>query len=137
MRTQVTFDTTDPHAQADFWAAVLRLEVEDHGEFVDGLVASGRMPEQARVVRHGRSTFADVAAVRDPDGQEPRLYFQKVPEGKTAKNRVHLDLQVDGDMAAEVARMIGLGARELSVTSDRGPETHTMADPEGNEFCLH
>jgi catechol 2,3-dioxygenase-like lactoylglutathione lyase family enzyme len=138
MRTQVTFDTADPHAQAAFWADVLGIEVEDHSDFVDQLVAAGRMPAEERVVVNGRSAFRDVAACRDPSGTEPRLYFQKVPEGKLAKNRVHLDIHVELDgKAAEVDRLTGLGAELIETHDDRGPLTYVMRDPEGNESCIH
>ena len=137
---QVTFDTADPHAQADFWAAVLGYEVENGpevSEFVDSLVESGRLPAEERIYRNGRSLFKVAAAAHDPSGKRPRLYFQQVPEGKVAKNRVHLDLNVgEENVLAEVARVEALGATRLWVTSDRGPVTYTMQDPEGNEFCI-
>ncbi|WP_442914067.1 VOC family protein [Kribbella sp. NBC_00359] len=61
-----------------------------------------------------------------------------MPEGKTAKNRMHLDIHVDEDRkAAEVDRLVGLGAQLTETHSDRGPLTYVMRDPEGNEFCLH
>lgn len=135
---QVTFDATDPHALADFWAEVLGYEVEDNSAFVDDLVVSGRMPAEGRITRNGRSAFADVAAAFDPERRGPRLYFQKVPEPKAAKNRVHLDVSVpDGHKLERVAELEKLGAKQLWITDDRGPVTYTMADPEGNEFCLH
>jgi catechol 2,3-dioxygenase-like lactoylglutathione lyase family enzyme len=138
MRTQVTFDAADPHAQAAFWAALLGLRVEDHSDFVDQLVADGRMPAEDRVTVAGRSAFRDVAACRDPDGVEPRLYFQLVPEGKMAKNRVHLDVHVEPERKqAEVDRLTGLGAELIATHDDRGPLTYVLRDPEGNEFCLH
>jgi hypothetical protein len=66
-----------------------------------------------------------------------RLVFQRVPEPKSAKNRVHLDLQVGPDNAAgEVDRLVALGATVAWVSSDRGPLTTTLRDPEGNEFCV-
>lgn len=137
---QVTFDTADPHAQADFWAAVLGYEVEngpDISDFVDSLVESGRIQPEERIYRNGRSLFAVAAAAHDPSGTRPRLYFQKVPESKVAKNRVHLDVLVGEENAlAEVARVEALGARQLWVTDDRGAVTYTMQDPEGNEFCI-
>ena len=137
-RLQVAFDTRDPHAQAVFWASVLDYVVEDHSDFVDQLVADGRMPEEERITIDGRSAFRDVAAASDPNGTEPRLFFQKVPEDKVAKNRVHVDVATpDEKKLAEVDRLTALGAKLLWVTSDRGPTTYTMQDPEGNEFCLH
>ena len=138
MRTQVTFDCADPHAQAFFWAQVLGVEVEDHSELVDRLVADGRLPVEDRIVVRGRSAFRDVAACRDPSAVEPRLFFQRVPESKVAKNRVHLDIHVEPDRKlAEVERLEKLDARLIDTHSDRGPLTYVMCDPEGNEFCLH
>ena len=134
MRTQVTFDCADPHAQATFWAQVFGTAAEDHSALVDQLVADGRMPGADRIVIDGRSGFRDVAAVGDPTGTEPRLFFQRVPEGKIAKNRVHLDVHVDADQkAAEVERLVALGAELIETHSDRGPLTFVMRDPEGNE----
>lgn len=60
------------------------------------------------------------------------------PEGKIAKNRVHLDIHADADQkSAEVERLLGLGAHLVETHSDRGPLTYVMRDSEGNEFCLH
>jgi hypothetical protein len=138
MRTQVTFDCADPHAQATFWAEVFSCTVEDHSTLVDQLIADGRMSADEGIVIHGRSAFRDVAACSDPAGVEPRLFFQRVPEDKIAKNRVHLDIHVDADRKeAEVERLIRLGAQLIDTQSDRGPLTYVMRDPEGNEFCLH
>ena len=138
MRTQVTFDCADPHAQAAFWAQVFGSVVEDHSTLVDQLVAAGRMPAEDKIVLAGRSAFRDVAACSDPAGAEPRLFFQRVPEPKVAKNRVHIDVHVDpADKDAEVERLVGLGAELVETHSDRGPTTHVLRDPEGNEFCLH
>jgi hypothetical protein len=138
MRLQITFDAADPHALAEFWAEALGYDVEDNSAFVDRLVAEGRMPASDRIIRNGRSEFADVAAVDDPHGEEPRMFFQKVPEPKTAKNRMHIDIRVPDDRKpAEVHRLESLGGTQLWVTDDRGPITYTMRDPEGNEFCLH
>ena len=138
MRTQVTFDAGDPHALAAFWAQVLGTEVEDHSEFVDQLVADGRVPAEHRIIINGRSAFRDAAACRDPHGVEPRCFFQKVPEVKVAKNRMHLDIHVEPERKAdEVARLTDLGAELISTHDDRGPLTYVMRDPEGNEFCVH
>ncbi len=138
MRTQVTFDSADPHALAAFWAQVFGSQVEDHSELVDRLVADGRLSADERIVVDGRSAFRDVAACRHPTDAEPRLFFQRVPEGKVAKNRVHLDIHVDeAQKLSEVERLTGLGAQLVETHRDRGPTTYVMRDPEGNEFCLH
>ncbi len=90
----------------------------------------------------------DASAASDPDGAGPRLFFQKVPEGRSAKNRVHLDVRtapgLDGDerMAAletECERLVGLGGHRLSRHEPAPPMSQgfiVMTDPEGNEFCL-
>ena len=137
VRVQVAFDAADPHSLARFWASALRYEQEDHSAIVGQLLDSGRLREQDVIEVDGRAAFRDVATCRDVDGSGPRLFFQRVPEPKTAKNRVHLDLQVGpADAAAEVERLIGLGATVAWTTSDRGPVTTTLYDPEGNELCV-
>jgi len=75
------------------------------------------------------------AACIHPKGVGPRLLFNVVPEPKTVKNRVHLDLNV-ADMQAEVARLVGLGARKVKTFDENGETWTVMADPEGNEFCV-
>ena len=134
---QVTFDTRDPHAEARFWAEALGYEKEDHSAIVRGLVDAGHLPEAATIEDDGKLAFREVAACRDPEGTRARLFFQAVPEGKTVKNRVHLDLHVGSDRAeGEAKRLIDLGASEAWRTTDRGGLCITLRDPEGNEFCV-
>jgi hypothetical protein len=134
---QVTFDCRDPHAMARFWAAAIGYEKEDHSELVAGLVESGASSEDDTVDVDGGRQFAVASACRDPEGRGPRLYFQKVPEGKVAKNRVHLDLHLGPERYDdEAARLEALGARKLWFSNDRGTACWTMADIEGNEFCV-
>lgn len=135
---QVTFDAADPHGLADFWAQAAGYEREDHSRIVAGLLEAGHIEASAVVEHEGRVAFRDLAACADPDRSRPPLLFQRVPEPKTAKNRVHLDLQVGGAEAAraEADRLVALGARVSWTTSDRGPLTITLEDPEGNEFCV-
>jgi len=73
-----------------------------------------------------------------PDGHGPKLVFQKVPEPKLAKNRVHLDLIVGDAIDAEVERFVALGARRLedAAFDEYGSRWIVLADPEGNELCL-
>ena len=137
MDIQITFDAADPHALARFWAAALGYEVEDNAEFVQGLLDAGHIPPEATVEVDGKLAFREVAACTDPEGRRPRLFFQLVPEPKTAKNRVHLDLHVgEADVDAEAERLVGLGATHLWTSDDRGARTITLADPEGNELCV-
>jgi len=104
---------------------------------VASLLTAGTIPEADTAIEDGGRQFADVSACRDPAGNGPRLFFQRVPEGKVGKNRMHLDLHVGADRyEAEAARLEQLGARKLWYTDDRGAKCWTMADIEGNEFCV-
>jgi hypothetical protein len=139
-RVQITFDARDPQALGEFWADVLGYVMQPPPEgfdsWADALAAWG-VPEDER-----NSAYA----ILDPDGAGPRLFFQKVPEAKTAKNRVHLDVTVTrrGDPIEErrkavdsaVARVESRGATR-GERFDRDNEYWVvMADPEGNEFCV-
>ncbi|MEU6985841.1 VOC family protein [Streptomyces sp. NPDC046324] len=138
---QVTYDCADPGAQAAFWAEALgyRLAPPPEGfpDWTAALTAWGVPPEH----RNDRS------AITDPDGKGPRVFFQKVPEGKTVKNRLHLDVRAapgltgQDRMAAlevEATRLEALGAKRLQrlEPNDMDEGLIVMADPEGNEFCL-
>ena len=138
---QVTFDCADPAALGAFWASALGYEVQPPPPGFDSwpafLSAQG-IPE---------SEWTAFNALVDPDGKGPRLFLQRVPEGKTAKNRVHLDVNVGGghDTPAEerrrlvdaaVDRLVGDGATHVRTIEQHGERWAVMQDPEGNEFCL-
>jgi hypothetical protein len=139
---QITFDCADPAALASFWAQALGYQLQDppggFNSWDQALEAMGVPPEHRN----------DASAVVDPEGAGPRLFFQRVPEGKQAKNRVHLDVRAapglagDDRMAsleAEAVRLIARGATRLQryePTPPLGFGNIVMADPEGNEFCL-
>ena len=77
------------------------------------------------------------SACVDPEGNGPRLFFQRVPEGKAAKNRVHLDVNVGKDrIDAEVERLVAEGATRAGEKAEMGERWVVMRDPEGNEFCV-
>ncbi|MGW7409668.1 VOC family protein [Streptomyces sp. NPDC054833] len=143
---KLVVDAADPHAQADFWAAALHYEVEDNSALVERLLELGALPGEATVEFHGRAAFRDLIAVRHPDdpydkergiGLGRRLLFQRVPEVKTVKNRLHLDLHPgEGRRADEVERLKRLGARVLREVREPSGEWVVMADPEGNEYCV-
>ncbi|MEX1079530.1 MAG: VOC family protein [Homoserinimonas sp.] len=76
----------------------------------------------------------EVLELKDPDGSGPTVLFAAVPEGKAVKNRLHLDFVPD-DQAAEVTRLINLGARRIDIGQGE-PTWVVMADPENNEFCV-
>ena len=145
---QVAFDAADPHRLAAFWAEALDYVVEDHTDVVRQLLAVGQLRDDEAVVDGDRWAFRDVATCVDRLGTGPRLFFQRVPEPKTAKNRVHLDLAVSGgrstpieerrhQVAAAVERVVALGATRLKAYDEAGQHWVVMRDPEGNEFCLH
>jgi hypothetical protein len=135
---QVVVDCAAPHVQADWWAEALGWDVEPSEEdFIRRMVAAGHATEADTTTHRGVLVWKEGAAIRSPEPGRPRVLFQLVPEGKAGKNRLHLDLRVGEDrQEAEVARLTGLGARELW-RGRQGPHTWvTMADPEGNEFCV-
>ena len=135
---QIAMDTADPHLVAAFWAEALGYELEDHSPLVKQLIDAGQLPLEATIETANGRQFADVAGCRDPDGRRPRLYFQRVPEAKTVKNRVHLDVHVGADAApAEIERLKGLGATFAWTSDDRGGLCTTLRDPEGNEFDVY
>lgn len=137
---QITFDCADPRSLSTFWNDVLGYVFPPPPPGFESWDAfSASLPEAKR-----NTASASV----DPDGHGPRLFFQQVPEGKTAKNRVHLDVRaapgLEGDerMAAletEADRLVALGATRVSRSEPAPPMSHgflVMQDPEGNEFCL-
>lgn len=138
---QVVIDCADPAKLAPFWAEALGYQVQDpptgFSSWEDFLRAQG-VPE---------SEWGSASAVVDPQGNGPRLFFQRVPEPKTVKNRVHLDLNVGGGagtplaerverVRAEVARLQRAGAGQVREAQEWGEFHVVMQDPEGNEFCV-
>jgi hypothetical protein len=106
----ITFDCADPKVLAAFWAAALGMVVDDEDD--------------------------DGAFVLDPARASKGLFFQKVPEPKAVKDRIHLDVRPSGSMAAEVARLKQLGATEDGLVEVENSFWTIMLDPEGNEFCV-
>jgi hypothetical protein len=134
---QVVIDTHDSLAQARFWATALGYEVEDNTALIERVTAAGLATEADWFEDGGRLYWNGLVAARDPDGSGPRILFQRVPESKQVKNRVHLDLNVGPDRRAdEVARLVAAGATELYEIDEPGGHHVTLADPEGNEFCV-
>ena len=135
---QIAVDCARPHELADWWAEALGWQVEPQDEaFIRRMVEGGYATETDTTRHRGALVWKVGAAVISPDPGRPRMLFQRVPEPKTVKNRLHLDLRVgDERREAEVARLVGLGARELWRSSQGPQRWATLADPEGNEFCL-
>ncbi|QWF80896.1 VOC family protein [Amycolatopsis sp. CA-230715] len=138
----LTVDCAEPGKLARFWALALgyieRPPPEGFANW-EAWFAHHDVPEAER---------DDGAFLSDPDGVAPSISFLKVPEGKAAKNRVHIDVQAGGgrgvpwevrwpraERAAE--RLVAAGATIVRRYEARGrPDHYWMADPEGNEFCL-
>jgi len=138
---QVTFDCADPDRLARFWAELLGYQPDSPPE--------GYESWEAWLVEQGvpESEWNSAIAVSDPDGGGPRLFFQRVPEEKQQKNRVHLDVNAGGPRGtppderraavdAAVERAIALGATKMRLVEERGGRHYVMQDIEGNEFCL-
>src|SRR4051794_11417951 len=142
---QVTIDCIDPDRLARFWATALRYQLEDPPDGFESWASYWRsrgLPE---------SELDDgTDSVVDPDGVGPRIWFQKVPEPKVGKNRLHLDLDAGGGSAvpldvrrarvtAEAERLEAAGATRQRVLDGLaiGHFGIVLQDPEGNEFCVH
>jgi Glyoxalase-like domain len=136
---QVTFDCAEPERVARFWCEVLGYVLPPTP---DGFATLDDFNRALPPERQG-SAFACV----DPSGVGPRLFFQRVPEGRAAKNRVHLDVRAGtglvgaerlATLEAESARLTALGAVQVRLMPADGEEESciVMQDIEGNEFCL-
>jgi hypothetical protein len=140
---QVVIDCADPDRLSRFWASALGYKMQDppegHATWEDFLLAMN-VPQEK---------WNAQGAVVDPDGKGPRIYFQRVPEPKTLKNRIHLDLNVGGGpgasmderrkrIDAEVERLKGEGATVFRPGQVNEFDEYwvVMQDPEGNEFCV-
>ncbi|MEV8630684.1 VOC family protein [Streptosporangium sp. NPDC051023] len=143
-RFQLTFDCADPDRQAHFWAEALGYTIEDPPagfETWDAYWRSVGVPEE--------ELDGGDDSIVDPDGAGPRIWFQKVPEGKVVKNRIHFDVNAGGGRSvplatrkerveAEVTRLVALGAtRRHTLGSGLDHYAVAMVDPEGNEFDVH
>jgi Glyoxalase-like domain len=135
---QVTIDCSAPHELADWWAETLGWQVEPQdAAFIRRMIDGGQASEADTTTHRGALVWKVGAAITSPDPGRPRVLFQLVPEAKTVKNRVHLDLRVGEERhEAEVARLVGRGATELSRGSQGPHRWVVLADPEGNEFCV-
>ena len=136
-RLQIVVDCADPHAVADFWAAALGYEVHQDGAFVRQMLDAGHAAPDDVIERNGVLVWKTAAAMNDPSAGRSRWYFQAVEEPKQVKNRLHIDLHVGEDRRQEaIDHLLSLGATQLYV-GQQGPQTWvTMADIEGNEFCV-
>ena len=142
--TQLTVDCDDPHSQAEFWAAALGYVIEDAHAMVEAVVAAGYADRDKDTIEiDGRLAWRTGTGIKHPDdldaprGSGRRILFIAVPDRAPGKNKLHLDLNVGRDsIDAEVARLTALGATEQYRIDEPGGFHVTMADPEGNLFCV-
>ncbi len=146
-KLQLVIDCADPHRLVEFWTTALRYEPESPPDGSSSWLTYWRsmgVPEEELAGVDGPES------VVDPAGVGPRIWFQQVPEPKTLKNRLHLDIGVSGGRSepmalrrervdAEVARLVAAGATVLYPHDTPGVDHYavTLADPEGNEFCVN
>ncbi|MCI0142318.1 VOC family protein [Arthrobacter bambusae] len=139
---QVVIDCRNPHALADWWAETLEWIVEPQDEaFIRSMVDQGFATEEETTTHNGKLVWKDGAAIGPEEDQDNdtrrRFLFQTVPENKTVKNRVHWDVRLNGQDKDHVRAALEARGAKFLWTAKQGPhEWHTMADPEGNEFCI-
>jgi hypothetical protein len=139
---QIVIDAAAPHELADWWADALGWDVEPSDEgFIRKMIEQGFASEEDTITHRGVLVWRTGVAINHPagsDGGRPRILFQLVPEAKTVKNRLHLDLRpVSADPERQIEELVAKGAT-LLWRGEEGPNTRwaTLADPEGNEFCV-
>jgi len=136
---QIVVDCADPHAQADWWAETLGWEAEPSDEaFIRSMLEQGLAQESDTTTHRGVLVWAEGAAIEAPGGGAgtARVLFVKVPEAKSVKNRVHVDVRSGTDLADARRALESRGARFLHDGAQGPHRWITMADPEGNEFCV-
>jgi hypothetical protein len=143
LNIQIAVDCRNPHDLADWWAETLDWAVEPQDEaFIRSMIEKGYATEAETTTHHGKLVWKAGAAIRpkeelDVKAPARRLLFQTVPEQKTLKNRLHWDVRLDGRDKDEVRAELEARGATFLWTANQGPhEWHTMADPEGNEFCI-
>ena len=139
-KIQVVFDAAEPEKLAEFWELALGYVREPPPEGFES------WEEFARSAGIPEEKFGEVSSRIDPVGEGPRLFFQRVPEGKTAKNRVHLDIQVGASVppgeerkrlvSEKVEQLVRAGASLAWENETLWGDSVVLRDPEGNEFCV-
>lgn len=136
---QITFDAVDAPRLAEFWALALDYTLQPPPP---GFESWDDFADEMNIPKADRSAIGSAV---DPTGQGPRLLFLNVPESKTAKNRVHLDVHPAADLEpserepirlAKVAELINAGATHVTDHTEHERTWSVLLDPEGNEFCV-
>ena len=145
VRYQLVIDCADPDRMARFWVVALHYELEPSP---DGFATWDDYYRDLGVDEDDLDIGVD--SIIDPSGDGPRIWFQRVPEAKTIKNRLHLDIAAGGGRSfpietrrarveAEAERLVGLGATVIRTLAEPGLDHFAVAmtDPEGNEFDIN
>ncbi|MEQ4518785.1 VOC family protein [Pseudarthrobacter sp. B907] len=143
LNIQIAVDCADPHGLAEWWAETLDWAVEPQDEdFIRSMIEQGFATESETKLHHGKLVWRTGAAIRPPEDLDAkpatrRILFQTAPEAKTVKNRVHWDVNLAGADKDQVRAALEARGATYLWTANEGPHSwHTMADPEGNEFCI-
>lgn len=130
---QITIDCADARRMTEFWSVALG--------YVEEPPPAGYLSWEDFLRANDVSIppAGSIGAIVDPDGVGPRILFLRVPERKSVKNRVHLDVRAgsaEDDKTAKVAELVAAGAATIRRVEENGQWWMVMADPEGNEFCV-
>lgn len=138
---QIVVDCTNPHELADWWAETMGWQVEPSDEaFIRSMVAKGFATEEQTTLHHGILVWADGQAINpnaDTSAGAPRILFQRTDQEKRGKNRIHWDVRIGDDDKMTVRTNLEARGATFLWEASQGPHLwFTMADPEGNEFCI-
>lgn len=140
---QIVVDCINPHQLADWWAQTMGWQTEPSDEeFIRSMVDKGFATQEQTLMHKGTLVWKDGQAItagadQGPGPDQPRILFQSSTEPKAGKNRIHWDVRLGGDSKETVrAKLEARGATFLWEASQGPHAWFTMADPEGNEFCI-
>lgn len=138
---QIVVDCHNPHVLADWWAETMGWSPEPSDEdFIRSMVAKGFATEDQTLVHKGVLVWKDgqaITAGADATQDQPRILFQRSEDNKAGKNRIHWDVRLGGDDKAAAREKLEARGATFLWEASQGPHAwFTMADPEGNEFCI-
>lgn len=138
---QIVVDCINPHDLADWWAETMGWQVEAFDEaFIRSMVEKGHATDDETLVHKGVLVWAAGSAITpgpDAGPGQPRILFQTADAAKTTKNRIHWDVRLGGDEKETVRTRLEARGATFLWDASQGPHSwFTMADPEGNEFCI-
>lgn len=138
---QIVVDCRNPHVLADWWAETMGWQLEPSDEdFIRSMVANGFATEEQTTLHNGVLVWADGQAITAGPAStagQPRILFQRGDQAKIGKNRIHWDVRLGDDDKMAVRKQLEARGASFLWEASQGPHSwFTMADPEGNEFCI-